>query len=406
MIVEKIQRIRQYAIYVIGHYNAKQCQQNAAALTYMTLFAIVPVLTVLFSVLSIIPSFANLTDQVHDLIFANLLPDSGLEIKEYIVTFTQQARNLSWFGLLFLFATAYFMLRNIEKAFNNIWGVNRARAGISSFLNYWALLSLGPLFLGVGLALSTYLMSLKLLVDEYDQLGILNYLRFFPVLFSTCALTLIFVAVPNCRVPFKHAAIAALITALSFELLKAGFGLLMGFNGSVPVIYGAFATVPIFLMWIYISWMILLGGAVLVRGMTASGLAPTGKVYTDLVASVLILWRFYQAHQSGERVRTKDFWAQGIDVDQWQKLRDLLFDSKIIAGSSQEGFVLSRDLNTLSVSELARLCGRQKLACEAVSNLQEDWGAALAEHLDTFEQCFDDELGITLGELFQTKRQS
>jgi len=387
--------------YVVKQYQAKECQKNAAALTYMTLFAIVPMLTVVFSAFSMIPAFQGMGGDLQQMMFSNLLPETGVEVKEYLITFTQQARNLSWVGAVFLFATAYFMLRNIEKSLNSIWGVLKPRAGLSSFLIYWAILSLGPLLLGIGLAVSTYLASLQLMVHEYDQLGLLKLLRIFPLLLSTSAFTLIFSAVPNCRVPIKHALVGAFATAICFELLKAGFGWLMSFNASVGVIYGTFATVPIFLMWIYISWMIVLGGAVMVRSLTAFKVVSRGRQYPNLIAALLVLWEFHQRLRSGDSVKVHYLWKLGLDVDQWQLLRVQLLQHKIIAVTKADHYVLCRDLGKVTLRQLAdviEMPTQMPGVCHYLQNFS--WFSGVSGRLLAIDQYMDEQFDITIGELF------
>ncbi len=387
--------------YVVKQYLAKECQKNAAALTYMTLFAIVPMLTVVFSVFSMVPAFQSLGGDLEVMMFSNLLPETGVEVQEYLVTFMHQARSLSWVGALFLFATAYFMLRNIEKAFNGIWGVLKPRSGLPSFLIYWAILSLGPLLLGVGLAVSGYLVTLQMAVTEYDQLGILKFLRFFPLLLSTAIFTLIFTAVPNCRVPFKHALIGGFATAFCFEVLKAGFGVAMSFNASNGVIYGAFAAVPIFLMWIYISWMIVLGGAVMVRSLTAFKVISSGRRHPDLVAALLVLWEFHQHRDQGDQLKVSELWKLGLDLDQWQLLRVQLLEHKVIAVTQSDNYVLCRDLSHTSLRQLADIIAMPPQMPGITDHLQIfPWFPEVGGRLQAIDRFVEERFAVSVAELF------
>ncbi len=197
--MQKFSEIWRFITHLANEFRESGCQQRAAALTYMTLFAIVPMLMVIYSAFSVIPAFQGYGAQLQDLLFSHLMPDSGSEIQSYLTDFSSQARSLTGWGVGMLVVTAYLMLTNIEKTFNGIWGVTEARKGLSNFLLYWAVLSLGPLLLGLGLAMSTYLLSLTLFVDEYDSLGIVPFLlKFVPWILTTAAFTLLFAAVPNC----------------------------------------------------------------------------------------------------------------------------------------------------------------------------------------------------------------
>ena len=178
---------------------------SAAALTYTTLFAVVPMMTVTFAMLSAVPAFQGVGEQIQHFIFRNFVPSTGAAVQEYLWAFTEQARQLTWVGVLLLAVTAFMMLVTIEQAFNTIWRVRKSRRGVSSFLLYWAILSLGPLLLGSGFAISTYLTSTSLLSGPDAVVGAKTLLSFTPLLFSVAAFTLIYATVPNARVPLKHA---------------------------------------------------------------------------------------------------------------------------------------------------------------------------------------------------------
>ena len=159
------------ARYLLSRFSVDRCSENAAALTYMSLFALVPLLTVLYTMASAIPTFQGLEEQMQTLLFENLMPDTSAEVESYLTDFSQQAKNLTGPGIVFLVITAVLMLRNIEKAFNQIWRASENRSAVSSFLLYWAVLSLAPVAMGIALGLSTYLASFSHVLDEYDIFG-------------------------------------------------------------------------------------------------------------------------------------------------------------------------------------------------------------------------------------------
>ncbi|BBM02682.1 YihY family inner membrane protein [Microbulbifer sp. GL-2] len=153
---------RRFATSLWSLFSEKDCQKSAAALTYMTLFGIVPLVTVSYAMLSLFPDFAGLESKFQEQVFSHFVPQSGQEVQEYINSFSAQAQRLTGVGIAMLIITAGLTLRSIEGTFNSIWDVSRGRSGVSSFLLYWAILSLGPILLGAGLAASTYLLSQKL----------------------------------------------------------------------------------------------------------------------------------------------------------------------------------------------------------------------------------------------------
>lgn len=241
---------------------------NASALTYTTLFAVVPLMTVTYAMLAAIPSFQGVGDQLQGWIFSNFVPATGAVVQDYLADFSSQARKLTAVGVAFLAITAIMMMKNIEAAFNRVWRVTEPRKGLSSFLLYWAVLSLGPILIGLGLVLTSYIASLPLISSATEIAGKLRLLSLLPMLLSAVAFTLLYAAVPNCRVPVKYAAIGAIVVAILFEAAKRGFAFFVTQFPSYELIYGAFAAVPLFLAWIYITWIIILLGAELTRSLT------------------------------------------------------------------------------------------------------------------------------------------
>ncbi|GAA5316433.1 MAG: YihY family inner membrane protein [Candidatus Pelagadaptatus aseana] len=396
----------QFFPYLWHQFRERRLQDRAAALTYMTLFAIVPMLTVIYSMFSLVPSFQGLGNQLEAMLYQHMLPDSGLEISNYLQTFSSQARSLTLAGIGLLVVTAYLMLKNIERAFNDIWGIKESRKGLSNFLLYWAVLSLGPLLLGVGLAMSTYLLSLKLFVEGDASMGIIpQILNFAPWLLTTLAFTLLFAAVPNCKVPMRHAVVGGVLTAVCFELLKDLFGWIVA-NSSFQVIYGAFAMVPLFLLWVNILWMIVLTGAVLVRSLSGYGLVSRGRVYPDLIASLLVLWTFEQGRKTGVAIDDDQVLKVGIETEQWQRLRRAFKSNKIIAITQSGDYVLSRDLNELSLRRLADVVGIESHLPGVSDYLQTfDWLPEVAARLLSIDQHTELEFDITIAEIFSSHTQ-
>ena len=344
-----------FAHSLVRDFKAAGCQKSAAALTYMTLFALVPLLMVVYSVFSIVPAFEGLSQQLQDALFANLLPESSRSVQSYLQSFSSQARNLTLPGVGMLFVTAFLMLTNIEKSFNTIWGVAQARRGLLKYLRYWAVLSIGPILLGITLAMSTYVISLKLVFNAYDPFGLVPMLfKLLPVVIMTFMFTLLFSAVPNCRVPLKYAVVGGVVTALCFELLKDLFGRFVA-NSSFELIYGAFAVVPLFLIWINLLWTIVLSGAILVRTLAERNYVHVAGRKTDFIQAVECLALFYRHHQQGRMVKDKDCYALGIGVVHWQKLRDALVAARWIVETTNGDYTLCRSFSQISLWDLAVL---------------------------------------------------
>jgi membrane protein len=380
------------------------CRESAAALTYMSLFALVPLLTLVYSVFSMVPAFQGLGDQVQSLIFKNFIPQSGLEVQQYLMDFSQQARKLSVVGALILVVTAYLMLTNIEKTFNRIWGTVGNRKGLSGFLLYWGILSFGPLLVGIGLMMHTYLISFQLIVDEVDALGVTALtLQYLPWLLTWMAFTLLFVAVPNTRVSFRYALVGGLLTAIMFQVAKSLFGTIV-VNSNFHSVYGAFAIIPLFLFWIYLCWMIVLSGAELVRSLETFGVAYRGYRYPNLIAAIVVCWECWRRQQQGHTTSDRDINQAGINQQRWLELRAVLLRKRVLEITRNNQYVLTRDPSTLSLWEMAQFFGdhfARKPGTNASEKLTKyPWFTTLQPILDGVSAQAGGTLSITLGELF------
>lgn len=393
---------------VVQQYRAKGCQKSAASLTYVTLFATVPMLTVTFSMFSLIPAFQDLGDELQALLFQHLLPNSEQDLGKYLQSFSEQARQLTAFGFGFLLVSAYLMLKNIEENFNAIWGVTRGRRGVANFLLYWAILSLGPLLLGVALAMSTYLVSFRLLVGTYDNLGLVEWvLQFAPWVLTWAAFTLLFVAVPNCKVRVSHAMVGGAVTTLGFQGLKAAFGWIVS-HSSFSLVYGAFAALPLFLLWVNLIWTVVLGGAVVVHTINAHQIGLRDRNYPDLIAALLVLWRCYDAAKQGASLPERVLIQLGLAAEQWQRISQALVRHRILTTNYQGEFLLSKNLQLVSLRQLVdiiELPNRSafQVPVEQESLLALPWGAPTLELLAKAEQQMHGLYAISLGELFDAK---
>lgn len=386
---ERLNGLIEFWRYLIQRFRADKASGHAAALTYTTLFAVVPMMTVTFSMLSAIPAFEGMGERIQLFIFRNFVPSTGEAVESYLRNFTAQARHLTWLGVAFLAVTAFSMLVTIERVFNEIWRVRKPRRGVTRFLLYWAILSLGPLLLGTGFAVSTYLTSLSLLSGPHALPGAGAVLKFMPLLFSVAAFTLIYSAVPNARVPPRHALVGGAFTAILFEAAKTLFGLYVGLFPGYKLIYGAFATVPLFLLWIYLSWLIVLFGAELVCNLSA----PRGwkrKALPRLLVLLGALRVLYQRQRLGEATRLVDLHREGwlLPEDEWEELLDFLEREQMVSrsGGRDDAWVLCRDLGSYSLHRLFNRCP-WPLPCpdSLPATLDEPWYPALSEALRVYQ---------------------
>ncbi|TDG14822.1 YihY family inner membrane protein [Seongchinamella unica] len=392
--------------YLFSRFSADRCSANAAALTYMSLFAMVPLLTVLYTMASAIPTFQGLEDQVQSFLFQHLMPETSSEVESYINDFSRQAKNLTGPGIVFLVVTAVLMLRNIEKAFNMIWRARENRSPVSSFLLYWAVLSLAPVALGLALGISTYLSSFANTLDGYDLFGVNTLLlKLAPLLLSTAAFTLLYIAVPNCRVPFKHSLIGGFVAAVAFHTARAAFtDLVVG--SSYTFIYGAFAAVPLFLLWIYLSWNIVLMGGILVHSL--SGYQDEEQASRPAVLKALdVLYVFWERQQKGKVVREIEILnnrhpaIRGLDSETWRYLRDIFMEKNIIVQNDRGHYLLSRDLHSITFWQLKEWVNSEQPLVSSDINAHLEWQETAYSLLRKQRQEQRELLQMNLVELYQ-----
>jgi membrane protein len=242
--------------------------QVAGSLTFTTVFAMVPLLTIALAIFTTFPLFATFRQSLEAYFVSSVMPKSvSSTILNYLTMFASKASRLSAVGAVTLTFTSIAMMSLIERVFNRIWRVRGQRSLTKRILVYWALITLGPLLIGVSITLSSQVfMATSDLVGNVPVLGALIYTALSLAL-TTATFTLLYVAVPNRDVDWRDAAWGGLVAGLAFELAKRGFSVFITQFPTYSKIYGALAAVPLFLLWIYLSWLITLFGALLVAAL-------------------------------------------------------------------------------------------------------------------------------------------
>jgi membrane protein len=265
-------------IRIISHifrcFFANDCANRAASLAYTTLLSLVPVLMLSFWILSLFPGFKGVGETLQTFIVNNFVAHSAEVISKQLNYFLEQTRKLSWSNLIALGAIAVLMIYDMVSAFNTIWQVKVKRHFALSLGFYSLALLIAPILLGlIAVILSgvaTTLLAADLAILEKGFISVMPYLAAF-LLF-----TLLNWALPSVNVPLRYAALAGLITTALFEVIKYFFGLYMSYFPTYQLIYGALSTIPIFLLWIYTSWVIVLLGAVICQVLT-QGVNPSAE---------------------------------------------------------------------------------------------------------------------------------
>ena len=253
-----------YLRFVIKRFRQDRCLQVAGSLTFTTLLALVPLITVVLAVFTAFPVFSNFSAELKAFIWNNLMPQAaGKVISVYLQQFTEHAARLTALGIVFLAVTALMLMLTIDRALNSIWRVTRQRPLINSLLIYWAVLTVGPILIGAGLSLTSWLLTFSLgFTQQLPALGVF-LIKLAPVVLYTIAYVLLFLTVPYRYVPVIHALAGALVAAVATEAMNRSFALYITHVPTYKLVYGTFASIPIFMLWIYLSWLVVLLGAVI-----------------------------------------------------------------------------------------------------------------------------------------------
>ena len=264
----KQQRLWQFGVFVLKRCLELRLFQVSSSLTFTTLLALVPFFTIALTVVSAFPMFEDITRQFQQFITNNLVPQASYKIiNDYVFGFLDNASKLTTIGLIMLIVSAVLLINTIETTFNQIWGANQPRPLLTRLLVYWALLTLGPLILGLTISQIGWFMRQSVFAFKYPNTAwILHFV--ISTLVNTALLWLMYRVVPARYVPSKHALAGALWSAIILELAKRIFSYYFSHFGSYEVIYGAFAAIPLFLLWINVLWAILLSGAILTNALS------------------------------------------------------------------------------------------------------------------------------------------
>jgi membrane protein len=255
------QTVWHFILFFLKRILKEQVHITAGYLSYVTLMSLVPLIVVMLSVMTAFPIFTEIKGIIESFVYQNFMPAAGDVVKEHITGFVTNASEMSAIAITFLFLFALLLISAIDTSLNKIWRVTAKRRIVTAFSMYWMVLTLGPVLMGSSIAATSYIVSL-ISIGTYDIFGLTNIaLRALPVFASIGAFLILYTVVPNKVVPIKHALLGATLAALLFEVAKKGFAFYITQLPSYERIYGALAGIPILFLWVYLSWLVVLIGA-------------------------------------------------------------------------------------------------------------------------------------------------
>jgi membrane protein len=359
----RLARAREVLAFAVHTARQSRLMQVAASLTFSSVLAIVPLLAVVLAVFTAFPLFAQMRESLEQNLATSLLPVPYAQtILRYLSDFAAKAAGVGAVGLIFLAVTALTMILTVDRILNDIWQVHQRRPLARRLLVYWTLLSLGPVVLAISLSLSSYVASLSLTPIARWSPGVRSLLQFLPPLLAAAAYSTVYALVPNRTVAWSHAITGGAVTAVADELLSRGFAAYVT-HGSFLNIYGAFAAIPIFLTWIYLSWLSFLFGAAIaatlpqLRNTRFSDSQRAGDRAITAIAAVKFLFdarrdgvlRAYSTHDLANTLRMYDQDLAAILVD----LEKLGYLRRLAASDDMpEQWLLACDPQTLGLGPL------------------------------------------------------
>jgi len=339
----------EFCIAVARRFHEDRGAQLAGSLTFTTLLSIVPLLTVALAIATAFPVFDEAISTLQLFLFENFLPDAdGLEkLTEQLLSFSEQSARLTAIGLGFLLVTAVMLMLTMDDALNRIFRVRRRRPLGQRLIMYWSVLTLWPILIGASLSATSMVIGTPP-----------GALRLVPFLFTWAALTVLYILVPYRHVDFRHAAFGALLAGIAFELAKRTFALYLMKFPTYTLIYGAFATLPIFLVWMYVSWLVVLAGAIFTamlpgyRVITSERNRAPGRELTDALDILGVLARA----QDGGYVLplTRIATQAGVMPYRCELVLERCAGLGWVAKTEKDGWVLARDADTIRVADIYR----------------------------------------------------
>ncbi len=245
---------------------------RCSALTYTSLLGFFPLISVLVAVFSKLPLMKEQLPKVQIFVLHNFLPAQGEKLFEYIEQFTEQATRLPWTQFVFLIFISGLLVLSVDRTINHVWKIQQHRSAFYSLLRSWIVICLTTIFLVLSLTLSSYVLSVPLFSHFYLRSILYDHASWWlPFLSSFFGFALLYIIMPNQKVPVKNALIGGGVVSILFEILKHCFAWYIRSIPTYNAIYGTLAVIPLFMIWIYFFWCIVIYGALVTKQLEGVG---------------------------------------------------------------------------------------------------------------------------------------
>lgn len=371
------ERVQTFGRFLLKRFIDDELMAAAGALSFSTLLALVPLTMVVFGVMSSFAFFDKIAVDVSDYIFRNFVPSAAYSVRETLFEFATNAKNLTTIGVVALIVSLLITIYGVETAFNRIWRIKVLRPKFSRLVMYWTVLTFGSLLVAASFALSGRVLALSFFNTTAGGWLENVMLRITPILLECLVLTLLYRFLPHRSVKWRHAFAGGVIATILLEIVRSSMSLYLGTFTSYTTIYGKLAILPIFLLWIYASWIAVLFGASMAAAVSAFRYQPARlrlPVGFEFYALLRLLARFKEVSHSG----------RGLHVDDIQTLEPIMTDDMIqellgelefahVVRRAETGeWLLVRDLDDLTLRELYSACKLRVPISEAYLPMADD----------------------------------
>jgi membrane protein len=397
-IVRQFKLLANFVVLVYRRFKEERCFQLCGSLTFTTLLALVPLVTIMLTVVTAFPVFDEIVQTLRSFVTANMVPEASSSlITVYVQQFSDNAARLTALGIVLLAVTSIMLMLTIDRAFNTIWRVKRPRPLIQRVLIYWSVLTIGPLLVGGSLSLTSWLVTQSMGLGKQAPELTIAVLRLVPLMLTSVAFGFLYRTVPNRQVTVLDAAVGGIIAAFAFEAMKIGFGHFVARIATYKLVYGTFASLPIFLMWIYLSWVVVVFASVITAVLPywrTGGVLLKQPPGAQFVEAVEILKMLHRAYADGRVLNLQQLRiAVKLSWEDAEAILDKLVAAGWVAKLQGNGWVLARDASAIRVGDVFQMFvfGRE------AADVSED--SALRRLVSSIAASVDGELDFSLKEL-------